>query len=74
MKRVPEDGIYVYSFNLNLDITKHQPNGACNFSFVSSKSSKTHQHLGLESWECNNHVQIPLLHMLVGSNPKNIVK
>ena len=34
MKRIPEDGIYVYSFNLNLDIKKHQPNGACNFSYV----------------------------------------
>ena len=36
MKRVPESGIYVYSFNLNLDIKKHQPNGACNFSYINN--------------------------------------
>jgi len=36
MKRIPEDGIYVYSFNLNQDITKHQPNGACNFSRITN--------------------------------------
>lgn len=36
MTRIPEDGIYVYSFNLNLDITKHQPTGACNFSYVNN--------------------------------------
>jgi hypothetical protein len=36
MKRIPEDGIYVYSFNLNQDITKHQPTGACNFSRVTN--------------------------------------
>ena len=36
MTRIPEDGIYVYSFNLNLDKEALQPTGACNFSYVNN--------------------------------------
>ena len=36
MPRVPEDGIYVYSFNLDYDLKKHQPSGACNFSRINN--------------------------------------
>jgi hypothetical protein len=36
MPRVPEDGIYVYSFNLDYDLKKNQPNGACNFSRITN--------------------------------------
>jgi hypothetical protein len=36
MPRIPEDGIYVYSFNLDYDLKKHQPSGACNFSRINN--------------------------------------
>ena len=32
MKKIPEDGIYSYSFGTDYDITKVQPNGSCNMS------------------------------------------
>lgn len=36
MKRIPEDGIYCYSFGVDYDITKVQPNGSCNMSVFES--------------------------------------
>ena len=36
MKRIPEDGIYCYSFGVDYDITKVQPNGSCNMSAFES--------------------------------------
>ena len=34
MTRIPEDGIYVYSFALNMNIKENQPYGSCNFSGI----------------------------------------
>lgn len=35
-KRIPEDGIYVYSFNLENKDNPIQPNGSCNFSRINN--------------------------------------
>ena len=35
MNRIPEDGIYSYSFGINYDMNNKQPNGSCNMSRIS---------------------------------------
>ena len=35
-KRIPEDGIYIYSFNLENKDNPIQPNGSCNFSRINN--------------------------------------